>query len=52
MTRAPSTMRRTLTLFATLLVLWALLAQANHALTGFRIYLFAAKATNSAPAKR
>ena len=34
-------MRRTLTLFATLLVLWALLAQANHALTGFRVYLFA-----------
>ena len=34
-------MRRTLTLFATLLVLWAIVAQANHALTGFRVYLFA-----------
>lgn len=34
-------MRRTLTLFATLLLLWTIVAQANHALTGFRVYLFA-----------
>lgn len=34
-------MRRTLTLFATLLVLWTVVAQVNHALTGFRVYLFA-----------
>lgn len=34
-------MRRTLTLFATLFVLWTIVAQANHALTGFRVYLFA-----------
>jgi cell shape-determining protein MreD len=34
-------MRRTLTLFATSLVLWMIVAQLNHALTGVRVYLFA-----------
>jgi hypothetical protein len=34
-------MRRTLTLFVTLLILWTVLAQINHALTAWRIYLFA-----------
>jgi hypothetical protein len=34
-------MRRTLILFATLLILWTVLAQLNHALTAWRIYLFA-----------
>lgn len=34
-------MRRTLVLFATLLLLWALVAQVNHALSGLRVYLFA-----------
>jgi rod shape-determining protein MreD len=33
-------MRGILTLFATLLVLWALVAQLNHVLTDVRIYLF------------
>jgi hypothetical protein len=33
-------MRRTLTLFATLLVLWTLVTQLNHVLTGLRVYLF------------
>ncbi len=34
-------MRRTLVLFATLIVLWAIVAQVNHALAGVRVYLFA-----------
>jgi cell shape-determining protein MreD len=34
-------MRRTLILFATLVVLWAIVAQLNHALTAGRVYLFA-----------
>jgi rod shape-determining protein MreD len=34
-------MRRALTLFATLLLLWTVVGQANHALTGWRVYLFA-----------
>ncbi len=34
-------MRRSLTLFGTLLLLWAIVAQANHALTALRVYLFA-----------
>src|SRR5262245_16973528 len=33
-------MRRTLVLFATLLILWTILAQANHALAAWRVYLF------------
>jgi rod shape-determining protein MreD len=33
-------MRGVLTLFATLLVLWAFVAQLNHALTDARVYLF------------
>ena len=33
-------MRRALVLFATLLLLWALVAQLNHSLTGLRVYLF------------
>jgi hypothetical protein len=33
-------MRRTLILFATQLVLWTLVFQLNHVLTGWRIYLF------------
>lgn len=33
-------MRRTLTLLASLVVLWALFAQVNHALAVWRIYLF------------
>jgi rod shape-determining protein MreD len=33
-------MRRTLILFATLLLLWTIVAQLNHALTGMRVYLF------------
>jgi len=33
-------MRRTLTLFVTLIVLWTIVAEANHALAGFRVYLF------------
>jgi len=33
-------MRRTLVIFLTLLLLWALVAQLNHALTGLRVYLF------------
>jgi rod shape-determining protein MreD len=33
-------MRRVLVLFATLFLLWALVAQANHALADIRIYLF------------
>jgi rod shape-determining protein MreD len=33
-------MRRSLILFATVVVLWALLAQLNHALAGLRIYIF------------
>jgi rod shape-determining protein MreD len=33
-------MRRTLTLFATLVVLWAVFAQLNHALTRWHVYLF------------
>jgi rod shape-determining protein MreD len=36
-----TTVRRTLTLFVTLIVLWAVIAQINHALAGFRVYLFA-----------
>lgn len=34
-------MRRFLTLSFTLLILWALVAQVNHALSGLRVYLFA-----------
>lgn len=34
-------MRRTLTLFATMIVLWTVVAQLNHALSGARVYLFA-----------
>ncbi len=34
-------MRRLFALFLTLLILWAVLAQVNHALTEFRVYLFA-----------
>jgi rod shape-determining protein MreD len=34
-------MRRFLALYATLVLLWALVAQANHALAPFHIYLFA-----------
>ena len=33
-------MRRALVLFATSLLLWALIAQVNHALTDLRVYLF------------
>lgn len=33
-------MRRTLVIFLTLLLLWTLVAQLNHALTGLRVYLF------------
>lgn len=33
-------MRRFLTLFATLLILWAIVSQVNDALSGFRVYLF------------
>jgi cell shape-determining protein MreD len=33
-------MRRTLTLFATLVLLWTVFTQLNHALTSWRIYLF------------
>jgi hypothetical protein len=33
-------MRRTLVLFATSLLLWALVAQVNHVLTDLRVYLF------------
>ena len=33
-------MRRTLILFFTQLLLWALIAQVNHALSGYRVYLF------------
>jgi len=33
-------MRRTFTLFATLVLLWTVLAQVNHALAAWRIYLF------------
>jgi rod shape-determining protein MreD len=34
-------MRRTLTLFATLIILWTIVAQVNHALAENRVYLFA-----------
>ena len=34
-------MRRSLILFLTLVLLWTLVAQLNHALTGLRVYLFA-----------
>ncbi len=34
-------MRRTLLLFATLVVLWTIVAQLNHELAGWRVYLFA-----------
>lgn len=34
-------MRRTLLLFATLVVLWTMIAQLNHELAGLRVYLFA-----------
>jgi len=34
-------MRRTLLLFATLVVLWTIVAQLNHELAGRRVYLFA-----------
>lgn len=34
-------MRRTLILFATLVVLWAVVSQVNHALSTVRVYLFA-----------
>jgi rod shape-determining protein MreD len=33
-------MRRTFTLFATQILLWAVVTQVNHALSGFRVYLF------------
>src|SRR3954468_7409196 len=33
-------MRRALVIFVTLLLLWTLVAQLNHALTGLRVYLF------------
>lgn len=33
-------MRHTLATFLTLLLLWVLIAQANHALSGLRVYLF------------
>jgi rod shape-determining protein MreD len=33
-------MRHTLTIFLTLALLWALVAQANHELSGLRVYLF------------
>jgi cell shape-determining protein MreD len=33
-------MRRALTLFLTLVVLWSVLAQLNHALAGWRVYVF------------
>jgi len=33
-------MRHTLVTFLTLLLLWTLVAQANHALSGLRVYLF------------
>ena len=36
----PTAMRRVLILFATLLVLWALVAQLNHVLADARVYLF------------
>src|SRR5436190_19039604 len=34
-------MRRTFTLFGTLILLWALVAELNHSLSGLRVYLFA-----------
>lgn len=34
-------MRRILVVFATLVLLWALVGQLNHAVTGWRIYFFA-----------
>jgi cell shape-determining protein MreD len=34
-------MRRTLTLFATVILLWILVAELNHALSGVRVHLFA-----------
>jgi len=33
-------MRRTLVIFLTLLLLWTLVTELNHALTGLRVYLF------------
>ncbi len=33
-------MRHTLTIFLTLVLLWALVAQTNHELSGLRVYLF------------
>jgi rod shape-determining protein MreD len=34
-------MRHTLVVFLTLLVLWVIIAQVNHALAGFHVYVFA-----------
>ena len=34
-------MRRTLVIFATLVTLWAIVAELNHALSGIRVYVFA-----------
>ncbi len=34
-------MRRTLVIFATLVALWAIVAELNHALSGIRVYVFA-----------
>jgi hypothetical protein len=36
----PPPMRRTLVIFLTLLLLWTLVAELNHALTALRVYLF------------
>ena len=33
-------MRRTLILFLALLVLWGVVTQVNHAVTGWRVYVF------------
>ena len=34
-------MRRTLTLFATQMLLWAIVTELNHSLSGLRVYIFA-----------
>lgn len=40
MTERGNIMRYTVTLFLTLLLLWGIVAEANHALSGLRVYLF------------
>jgi rod shape-determining protein MreD len=37
---SPKTVRHTAAIFLTLVILWALVAEANHALSGLRVYLF------------